>query len=98
MSALAFIAHFAGDVRELEDGFRSAATEYARGLGAPQPTSALLMRNKDGIVVVLTWPEGSGIKPFQTFLRGSLEKFGLPHPRVEHFRADAINWDALSKE
>ena len=55
------------------------------------------MRNKEGIAVVLTWPEGAGIKPFQTFLRGSLEKLGLPHPRVEHFRADTLDWNALSQ-
>jgi hypothetical protein len=92
MSNIALIAHFDGDAREIEERFRAAATQYSRDLDAPQPTSALLMRNKQGIVVVLTWPEGSGIKPFQTFLRGSLMEFGLPHPRVEHFRAEAIPW------
>lgn len=97
MSQIAFIAHFDGDASDLEDRFRVAATEYSQDLDAPQPSSALLLRNKEGIAVVLTWPEGTGIKPFQTFLRSSLEKFGLPHPRVEHFRADALDWHTLSQ-
>ncbi|MBF6558230.1 MAG: hypothetical protein IVW52_19180 [Acidimicrobiales bacterium] len=98
MSRIALIARFDGDAQVLEESFRAAATKYSQDLAAPQPTSALLMRNKEGIVVVMTWPEGSGIKPFQAFFRGSLEELGLPHPRVEHFRADAITWGALSKE
>lgn len=93
MSKLALIAHFDGDAHDLDNRFRIAASQYSRDLDAPQPTSALLMHNKRGIVVVLTWPEGSGIRPFQSFLRGSLEEFGLPHPRVEHFRADEIAWN-----
>ena len=97
MSKIAFIAHFDGDARVLEDRFRSAATKYSRDLDAPRPASALFMRNKKGIVIVLTWPEGSGIAAFQTFLRGSLEEFGLPHPRVEHFRAEAASWEGFLK-
>jgi hypothetical protein len=50
------------------------------------------MRNKEGIAVVLVWPEGSGIRSFQSFLRGALDELGLPHPRVEHFRAEPITW------
>lgn len=96
MSKIAFIAHFDGEAPDLEERFRAAAMEYAQDVDAPQPTNALLLRNKEGIAVVLAWPEGFGIKPFQTFLRGSLEKFGLPHPRVEHFRASPTPWDAVS--
>jgi hypothetical protein len=93
---LALIAYFDGDWRELSDRFRMAASCYAEEVNAPHPQSSFLMRNKDGIVVVLVWPEGVGIKAFQKFLRGSLEEFGLPHPRVEHLRADPIAWSTPS--
>ena len=98
VSQLALIAHFSGDPTDLEDRLRSALTRYARDLDAPQPSSAVLMRNKEGIAVVLIWPEGSGIKPFQSFLRGTLAPLGLPHPRVEHFRADTTFWNVPTRE
>jgi hypothetical protein len=55
------------------------------------------MRNKEGIAVVLIWPEGSGIRSFQAFLRGALDELDLPHPRVEHFRAEPILWEVASR-
>lgn len=91
---LALIAHFDGDPRDLADRFGVAASQYSR-LDAPPPASSLVMRNKEGIAVVLVWPEGSGIRPFQSFLRASLDELGLPHPRVEHFRVDATMGDGL---
>jgi hypothetical protein len=93
---IALIAHFDGDPRELAERFGVATSRYAQDPDAPQPESAFLMRNKEGIAVVLVWPEGSGIRPFQSFLRGALDELGLPHPRVEHFRAEPIRWDAAT--
>lgn len=90
------IAHFDGDAGDLSDRFRVAASRYARDAYALQPRSVLLMRNKEGIAVVMVWPAGSGIRSFQSFLRGSLDELGLPHPRVEHFRAEPMVWDVAS--
>jgi hypothetical protein len=97
VTGVALIAHFAGDSAELANRFRAAVRGYADFPDAPQPNTALLLQNKDGIVVVLAWPEGASLQPFRTFLRGSLDDFGLPHPRVEHYRAQENTWTAITR-
>jgi hypothetical protein len=62
---------------------------------APQPTTAVLLRNKDSVVAVLVWPKSASLQSFRTFLRGAIVELGLPHPRVEHLRADATTWQAI---
>ncbi len=97
MTGVALIAHFAGDPADLASKFQAAARRYAEIPGAPQPETAVLVRNKDGIVVVLAWPDGDSLQPFRTFLRGALGDVGLPHPRVEHLRAEATTWAAITR-
>jgi hypothetical protein len=97
MPGVALIAHFDGDPDELATRFRAAATRYATSPDSTQPTTALLLRNRDGIVAVLAWPEGASLQPFRTFLRGALSEQGLPHPHVEHMRADAATWEAVTR-
>jgi hypothetical protein len=97
MSGVALIAHFDGNPEELAAKFRIAAGNYASIRDAPQPNIAQLLRNKDGIAVVLVWPEGTSLQPFRTFLRRALAELGLPHPRVEHLRAEDIGIDAITR-
>ena len=97
MSGVALIAHFEGDPSELASRFHTAASRYATLVDAPQPTTAALLRNKDGIAVVLVWPASTSLQPFQTFLRGAIAELGLPHPQVEHLRADATTWQAIAQ-
>lgn len=96
MPGVALIAHFAGDPTDLATRFRPAAQRYVNVGDAPTPTTALLLRNKDGITVVLGWAEGASLQPFRDFLRGALGEHGLPHPRVEHFRTDAAGWAEIA--
>jgi len=95
MSGVALIAHFDGDPDELAPRFHAAASRYAQTPDAPQPTTAVLLRNKDGIAAVLVWPPSASLQPFRTFLRGAVAELGLPHPRVEHLRADATSWETF---
>jgi hypothetical protein len=95
MLGVAVIAHFNGEPVDLTRRFHSAAAHYARIPNAPQPEAALLLRNKDGIAVVLVWPEGASLQPFRTFLIDAIDDLGLPHPRVEHQRASALTWDNI---
>src|SRR5713101_6348031 len=97
MPGVALIAHFDGDPDELAPRFHTAASQYADTHDASQPTTALLLRNKTGITAVLVWPEGSSLSPFQTFLRSAINEIGLPHPRTEHFRAEAVTWDDIAR-
>lgn len=97
MLGVALIAHFDGDPEDLARRFQMATSRYGDTSDAPIPAAALLLRNKTGIAVVLVWPEGSSLSPFQTFLRGAIDELGLPHPRTEHFRADAITWDTITR-
>ena len=97
MQGVALIAHFAGDPDDLTPRIRDAARRYSSSRVGPQPTNALLLRNKDGVTAVFAWPEGASLQPFRTFLRGALEELGLPHPRVEHYRADAAGWDSIQQ-
>jgi hypothetical protein len=96
MLGVALIAHFDGEPEDLTRRFGTAAARYAHTQDAAQPETALLLRNKDGITVVLVWPDGTSLQPFRTFLINSLGDLGLPHPRVEHLRASAVTWDALA--
>lgn len=98
MLGVALIAHFDGDPDELARRFHTAAGRYADTPNAPQPTTALLLRNKTGITAVLVWPEGASLSPFQTFLRGTIDELGLPHPRTQHLRAEAITWDTITQD
>ena len=93
MPGIALTAHFAGDADDLLKRFETAALRYAALPDAPQPTTALLLRNKTGLTVVLAWPDGASLQPFRTFLRGALSELGLPHPDVEHFRSQQIMWE-----
>jgi hypothetical protein len=97
MPGVALIAHFAGDPDHLATSFRAAATRYADLPGTLQPTTAVLLRNKDGIAVTLVWPDDTSLQPFRSFLRDVLTEFDLPHPRVEHLRADASSWAAMTQ-
>ena len=97
MQGVALIAHFEGDSEDLEHRFQLAAQRYAASADATEPSSAVLLRNKDGIAAVLVWPEGTSLQPFRTFLQNTLGEVGLPHPRVEHLRASAIGWDAITQ-
>ena len=96
MPGVALIAHFAGDPTDLAPRFRAAAQRYATLGDTPMPATALLLRNKDGITVVLGWAEGASLQPFRDFLGSALGELGLPHPRVEHFRADAAGWTEIA--
>ena len=87
MTGVALIAYFDGDPEQLEQRLRTALSEYGRTANAPQPDTTLMLRNKDGIAAVLVWPEGASLQPFRTYLRAAIDELGLPHPRVEHFRA-----------
>jgi hypothetical protein len=93
---VALIAHFAGDPDDLTPRFRAAAHRYAMQGDVPMPATALVLRNKDGITVVLGWAEGASLQPFGGFLRDALGELGLPHPHVEHFRADAAGWEEIA--
>jgi hypothetical protein len=73
MPDIALIAHFPGNADDLAEPFRTAAHRYANMPGAAVPTASLLLRNKDGIAVVLVWPEGASLQPFRTFLRDALQ-------------------------
>jgi hypothetical protein len=95
MYGVALIAHFEGDPDELASRFHTAASRYAETADAPQPTTAVLLRNRDGIAAVLVWPASASLQPFRTFLRGAIAELGLAHPRVEHLRADATTWQAI---
>ena len=97
MRGVALIAHFDGDPDDLARRFRTAAARYRDDVALPDPHTALLLRNKDGIAVVLVWPDGQGLQPFRTFLIDSIRDLGLPHPRVEHLRASALNWEAIAQ-
>lgn len=97
MPGVALIAHFDGDADDLARRFHTAASRYNDIPNAPEPTAALLLRNKTGITAVLVWPEGASLAPFQTFLREAIGELGLPHPRTEHLRAEAITWDAIAQ-
>jgi hypothetical protein len=97
MPGVALIAYFDGDAADLATRFHTAAGRYADSSDATQPTTAVLLRGRDGIAVVLVWPEGASLQPFRTFLQSSLAEFRLPHPRVEHFRAHAVTWDAVAR-
>lgn len=97
MLGVALIVHFDGDPNDLTSRFHIAASRYADCSDAPQPIAALLLRNKDGITVVLVWPEGSGLGPFRTFLKDAIGELGLPHPRTEHLRAEATTWEAITR-
>jgi hypothetical protein len=96
MNGVALIARFDGDPELLDGSFHTAARKYARTAGGPQPDTALVLRNKDGIAVVLVWPEGTSLQPFRTFLRATIDELRLPHPRVEHFRASALTWETIA--
>lgn len=96
MPGVALIAHFEGDPDELGPSFRAAARRYATLADTPQPTTALLLRNKAGITVVMAWEHGASMQPFREFLRGALDEHGLPHPRVEHARAEAVRWEDIT--
>jgi hypothetical protein len=96
MPGVALIAHIAGDPTNLATRFRAAAQRYVNVGDAPTLTTALLLRNKDGITVVLGWAEGASLQPFRDFLRGALGEHGLPHPRVQHFRTDAASWAEIA--
>jgi hypothetical protein len=96
MNGIALIAHFDGDPEQLELAFQRAAQRY-RTTDAPQPETALVLRNKDGIATDLVWPDGASLQPFRTFLRTAIDELGLPHPRVEHFRACALTWDSIAR-
>ena len=96
MAGVALIAHFAGDPTDLAPRFLAAAHRYATLGDAPTAATALLRRNKDGITVVVGWAEGASLQPFRDFLRRALGELGLPHPRVEHFRADAARWTEIA--
>ena len=78
MAGVALIAHFAGDPTDLAPRFRAVAHQYATLGDASIPTTALLLRNKDGITVVLGWPEGASLQPFRDFLRSALGSSGCP--------------------
>ncbi len=95
MAGAAVIAYFDGDPDELARGFCTTASRYAETTEAPQPIAALLLRNRNGIAVVLAWPEGSSLAPFRAFLKEAIGETGLPHPRTEHFRAGAIAWNEI---
>jgi hypothetical protein len=97
MLGVALIAHFNGDPDDLTQRFQNAATRYDEMADAPEPETALLLRNKDGIAVVLVWPDGASLQPFRAFLLGAVADLGLPHPRVEHLRASALTWDAITQ-
>ena len=97
MNGVALIAHFDGDPEQLETRFQHAARDYARTADCPQPETALVLRNKDGIAAVLVWPEATSLQPFRTFLRAAIDERGLPHPRVEHFRASALTWESIAR-
>lgn len=97
MLGVALIAHFDGDPDDLARRFRTAAARYRDDDDLPDPQTALLLRNKQGLAVVLVWPDGAGLQPFRTFLIDSIGHLGLPHPRVEHLRASALAWDAIAR-
>ena len=97
MPGVALIAHFDGDPADLARRFHATASRYGDSPDAPQPTTALLLRNKTGITMVLVWPEGSSLAPFRTFLKRAVDELSLPHPRIEHLRAEAITWDAITQ-
>jgi hypothetical protein len=97
MPGVALVAHFDGDPNDLTPRFHTAANRYANSPDAPQPTTAVLLRNKDGITVVLVWPEGGSLGPFRAFLKDAIGELGLPHPRTEHLRAEATTWDAITR-
>jgi hypothetical protein len=97
MLGVALIAHFNGDSDELTRRFHTAAARYDEIADAAKPETALLLRNKDGITVVLAWPEGASLQPFRAFLLDAIAELGLPHPRVEHLRAGALTWDAIAQ-
>ena len=92
---VALIARFEGDADQLTAGFRDVARRYAALADAPQPATALLARNRDGITVVLAWDQGASLQPFRDFLRDALGDTGLPHPHVEHLRAEAATWEQI---
>jgi hypothetical protein len=96
MLGIALIAYFGGEPDDLTRRFGTAAARYALTEDAAQPEIALLLRNKDGITVVLVWPDGTSMQPFRTFLIDSIGELGLPHPRVEHLRASALTWKAIA--
>ena len=97
MPGVALIAHFDGDPNDLTRRLHMVASRYAITHEAPQPATALLLRNKEGITLVLAWPEGSSLGPFRTFLTSAIGELGLSRPRTEHFRAEAIAWDAVAR-
>ncbi len=92
MAGVALIARFGGDADRLAERLELAAARYAEIGDAATPTTATLLRNKDGITAVFVWPEGTSLQPFRAFLTGSLDELGLPHPQVEHFRAADTAW------
>ena len=96
MPGVALIAQFDGDPDDLAPRIRDAAHRYA-SMSTPQPAAALVLRNKDGITIALAWPDGTSLQPFRTFLREALDPLGLSPPRVEHFRSDAVSWDAITR-
>lgn len=97
MPGVALIAHFDGDPDDLAPRFHTAARQYADIPNAPQPTAALLLRNKAGITAVFVWPEGGSLTPFRAFLKASIGELGLPHPNIQHLRAEAISWEAITQ-
>ena len=97
MPGVAVLVHFDGDPDDLARRIHAAASRYNDIPNAPEPTTALLLRNKTGITAVFVWPEGASLAPFQTSLREAIGELGLPHPRTEHLRAEAITWDAIAQ-
>jgi hypothetical protein len=95
MATEAVIARFAGDPSSLADGYRAAAARYARDGGAG-PEYVHLLRDDDGIVVVLVWPDPPGHEVFARFMRSVIGEFGLPFPEVSHLEVLASGWAAVT--
>jgi len=95
----AVILSFPGDPQQVAKAYAAGVRRFSGERPDIRPDVCFIGtsdRQRDALVVVLLWPEGTSHEILGKFLLPRLAELGLPRPtQVDHVGVAAAGWDAI---